>query len=370
MREKPIICEGCGAKLQFDNPNVSGYIPKEVYLKRLSEGKEILCQRCFQMKHYSKLKHIDLSNEELWKRFKKLLDRFKNVLWIIDIFDFEGNFRKEISSLLKNKNVIYVINKIDLLPKAVTRREMYDWLLERIGSDQIYLVSAMKKLGIQSLVRRLKVIRDDILIIGYTNAGKSSLINKICGTNITVSSFPNTTLDLIKIESTDLNLNLYDTPGITFGDRFIDILSPVCQQKILPLNELKRKTFKAVSEKFYLLGALVQIKVRELKTEKAIFQIFAPENVVIHETKPERVKELIEKQSGRFLVPPCKPGEIPTDRLNYKVKSIIINEGKEIVFPGIGWLTMKKGEVIFDIYFPDKMKIYKRKALINPRRRR
>ena len=369
MKPRIETCEGCGAKIQFEDPRVPGYIPKEVYSRRLSEGKEILCQRCFQIKYYSKLKHINFSSEIFMTQFREVVKGFSNILWVIDIFDFEGSFRREFSELFEDKNVIYIINKIDLLPKAITRKEIHDWVFKRIRSDQIYLVSAFKNLGIKSLFRRLKIVKDKILLVGCTNVGKSSLINRMCGTDITVSSYPNTTLNLIKAKPFGLDLDLYDTPGISFNDRFIDILSPSCQKKILPHRELSRKTFKAVTGRVYLLGALVQIRVKEVKTDKSIFQLFAPENVVIHDTKPERVKDLLKRQAGRFLVPPCKPKEISFDTLNWSKKSIIIKEGKEIVFPGIGWLTMKKGAAVFEIHIPGKLKIFVRDALINPKRR-
>jgi len=309
-------CKGCGAKIQFESPNVPGYIPREVYTKRITEGKEVLCQRCFQLKYYSKLKHISFSDKIKWNYFKELVKDFKNILWVIDIFDFEGSFRSELIELFKEKNVIYVINKIDLIPKAVSRKEIFNWALERIRSDQIYLVSVSKNFGIETLFRRLKIMNEKILVVGCTNVGKSSLLNKLCGIDITTSSFPNTTLGLIRAKLPESNAELFDTPGISFEDRFIDLLSFNCQKKILP-----------VVNRVYLFGALAQIKVKNIKDEKALFQLFAPENVVLHDAKLERVAELLEKQTGRFLVPPCKPNELSVNSLNWIKKSIIIDQG-------------------------------------------
>lgn len=54
-------CPGCGAAIQFEDPKKPGYIPREVYERRLEEGREILCQRCFRMKHYGKLEPVEFN---------------------------------------------------------------------------------------------------------------------------------------------------------------------------------------------------------------------------------------------------------------------------------------------------------------------
>lgn len=369
MDLKDNFCKGCGAKIQFESPSMPGYIPREVFIKRMSEGKEILCQMCFQLKHYSKLKHVVFPDKDSLDNFRKLMEGFENILWVIDMFDFEGSFRKELVKLLEGKRIIYVVNKIDLIPKAVSRKEIFNWVFEKIRDDQIYLVSVTKGLGIESLFRRLRIMNGKILIVGCTNVGKSSLLNKLCGTGITVSPFPNTTFDLVKAELPDSDVELFDTPGFSFEDRFTDLLSFNCQKKILPKTELKRKTFTAILNRVYFFGALVRIRVKDVENEKVRFQLFAPENVVLHDTKPERVEELLKKQVGKFLTPPCKPKELSMDSLKWVEKSIIIKEGQEIVFPGIGWLSMKKGSAEFEVIRPAKTKIFVRDALINPNRR-
>ncbi len=61
------------------------------------------------------------------------------------------------------------------------------------------------------------------LILGVTNVGKSSFLNKLTSKDVTVSAFVGTTLELLKTEIPDLGIEVYDTPpGIFTNDRLCD----------------------------------------------------------------------------------------------------------------------------------------------------
>ena len=54
----------------------------------------------------------------------------------------------------------------------------------------------------------------EFYFLGLTNAGKSTFLNALLDTKITVSEFPNTTEDFIKIKS--IYGNIYDTAGLIY----------------------------------------------------------------------------------------------------------------------------------------------------------
>jgi len=306
-------CAGCGAELQFEDPEKPGFIPKDVLERRLAEGKEILCQRCFKLKHYGKYEPVEFSSD-FKKELKNILEPFKLILWVIDITDFEGSYREDIKNLLKGKKIIYVVNKIDLLPKALSYKELKDWLKKKIKTDypeDIRLVSSKTGFGINSLRKHiLSFGYDKALTIGISNTGKSSLVNRLAEHTTLVSPLPGTTLGILKRKLKNARFYIYDTPGIMTKDRAIDLLSVECQYKIAKSNRLTRKTFKIDQKRAILVGGMAYITVDYEGNLKPIFQLFTYENVVLHETNINKAKELWKKRKGDFLVPPCKKEEL------------------------------------------------------------
>ena len=362
-------CAGCGAELQFDDPSKPGYIPFEVYEKRISEGKEVLCQRCYKLKHYGKITPVKM-NTDFKKELKNVLGSFDLVLYVIDITDFEGTYREDIAYLLSKKRVIYAVTKTDLLPKAVSKAQLKEWLKRRISAknpDDIRIVSAKKKFGINSLKKRLVSSgKDKTLVIGVTNVGKSSLVNELAESEVLSSPVPGTTLGMIRRKIKGFKFYLYDTPGIITNDRAIDFLSIDCQRKIVPSREMTRKTFKPQKSRAILIGGMAMMSVENPQNPAPIFQIFTYQNVKLHETKPEKAEGFFKERAGDFLIPPCYKGEL--EDVDWEERYFEIPEEEELVIAGLGWVNVKRGPLRTKIKFPKGVKIVKRDRLIIPRR--
>ncbi len=121
------------------------------------------------------------------------------------------------------KQLIYVFNKCDLIRKQDLKE------LEREYPSSFF-ISALKKRGIDRLRVALKKIANNwareslrIGIVGYPNAGKSSLINVLVpGSRLKVKSISGTTKKTEWIR--DGNIRIMDSPGvIPAGDDKIKI---------------------------------------------------------------------------------------------------------------------------------------------------
>lgn len=360
-------CPGCGVKLQFTDPEKPGYIPFEIYEKRLSSGEEILCQRCYKLKHYGRMIPVKL-NKDFKKDLKSYLGGFDVILWILDIFDFEGSYDEEILKLLKNKKVVYGINKIDLIPKAVALKEIKEWLKKRLNTDSedIRLLSATKRFGLRSMVKYLRRLADKSLVIGVTNVGKSSILNELCGYGTTISPFPGTTLGIIRRKVKDINFYLYDTPGIVTGKRIIDLLDPECQKKITPIKRVTRKTFKPENNRVIFIGGLCRLDIYFEGEKRPIFQIFSSENVVFHETNSKKADILMKERMGDILIPPCKKESY--DSYEWDEKLFELDKGEELAIAGLGWLSVRRGPFKVRVMLPKGIKVVLREALVNPYR--
>ncbi len=105
-----IICKGCGAVLQTTDKNKEGYIAK------IDESKkDLYCQRCYKLIHYNQMPKIIANNADYEKIIDSLLTKKGLIILVVDIFDFTGTFIPSILNKLRNKEVILVANKLDLL---------------------------------------------------------------------------------------------------------------------------------------------------------------------------------------------------------------------------------------------------------------
>ncbi len=209
------ICFGCGAHLQSENVNEIGYIPKE----KLNTS--VYCQRCFRLMHYG-----DKTNVDTPKSIDLILNNINNkdayVLFLVDYISLNKDVIK-VFKKIKTKKML-LISKADIMPKSV----IYEHLINNIKktyeiNDEIKIISAESGYNVNNLINYLyyKNIKE-VYLLGETNAGKSTLINKmmdLVGTNlnkITTSSMHNTTLDFIRLKLTD-DLTVIDSPGFVIN---------------------------------------------------------------------------------------------------------------------------------------------------------
>lgn len=112
------------------------------------------------------------------------------------------------------------------MPKSLKRERLIQWMkreAKELGLKpvDVFLVSAGRGQGIREVIDAIEHYRNgkDVYVVGCTNVGKSTFINRIIkevsGEEdiITTSQFPGTTLDAIEIPLDD-GSSLYDTPGI------------------------------------------------------------------------------------------------------------------------------------------------------------
>ena len=165
------ICIGCGAKLQDEIIALEGYT---------TNIENDLCSRCFRMKNYGEYQIVTKSNDEYIEILKEV-DKTKDlVLYIVDAL----NFGEDITSIRNyiSNNMILVVNKKDVLPKSVKDSKLIAYL-KNLGLDfkDIIVVSCHKNYNIDELMAMIKKHKSskNVYVVGNTNVGKSSLINKL-----------------------------------------------------------------------------------------------------------------------------------------------------------------------------------------------
>ncbi len=364
-------CIGCGIELQKENSEKQGFIPKNVFESR----KEIYCQRCFKIKNYGEYLPVELKKEDYRKEVNKATKGADVVLAVFDIIDFEGSFDDEILDILREKESIVAVNKLDLVPDKKHPSEVSDWVKSRLAEEgiaplDIAILSAKNGYGVNGIIRKLRHFfpnRANVVVLGTTNVGKSSIINGLLSEKkVTTSKYPGTTLKNLENLVSGTNITLIDTPGLIPEGRVSDMVCEECNLKIVPANEISRKTFKLDQNRLLMFGGLLWIKV--LSTDRPIFSAFASKDVRFHETNEGRLKDLLRDHSGDAISPPCEVCRDEYAALPMKTEEWTVETGEELVFKGLGWLSVKRGPLTVEVTLPEGADIILRNAFIKPKR--
>lgn len=372
MNEK-ISCIGCGIDIQTEDSKKQGYLPLSVLAKSI-EG-NVICRRCFRLKHHNEVSDVELGAEDFYKLIKTLSKKDALIVKVVDIFDFSGSWIEDVTNIVgKNKDIVLVANKMDLLPKSVKENKIKQWLYtmmkqKGVKVKDIVLISAIKNHGVEYLAHTLDKLRNkkDVYIIGATNVGKSTLINKLIELTsgdknvITTSHFPGTTLDMIEIPL-DKNTNIYDTPGIILNYDIAHYLDSKSLKVVLPKKEIKAKVFQLNSGQSLFLGGLCRMNF--VKGARQSFTIYLSNQVDIHRTKLENSEVIFTKHLGEMLTPPYKENlsifKNPTKRV-FKIE----NKKIDVVISGLGWITVNSSEgCLLEILAPKEIEVFTRLSII------
>lgn len=376
MKEKK--CIGCGEKLQYDNPILPGYIPKNI----LETRDNIICKRCFRLKHYGENLEKEEEKDVYRLEVKKAISEADIVIPIFDIIDFESSFTNEIIDLLEDKTILALINKIDLLPSYIHISEVSKWVNYYFNENNFFpsdiaFVSAEKKYGVNGIFRKIQYIAKNILkkkldtkikiaIMGVSNVGKSRLINLLLDKNSsTVSKFSGTTKKNIKnVKNTkEFKLEIIDTPGLIPDGRLSDLLNSDMSYKLVPSGEISRKTYRLKEKMVFMMSNLAYFEVLSNPKNKnsSIVSVYASKEVKFHVTNKNKVDELYSNLNFFNLL----------DEENYEkynknefiTREYTIDENEDLVISGLGYIEVKRGPLEVRLHLPKYVKVVVRKSI-------
>ena len=372
--DNKIYCIGCGAEIQSENQNKQGYLPKSVVEKSIDEN-NLVCKRCFRLKNYNEVSDVELGAEDFYKLIKTLSKKDGLIVKVVDIFDFSGSWIEDVIDIVgNNKDILLVANKLDLLPKSVKQNKIKQWLFKMLKAKgikvkDILLISAIKNHGIEEAAARIDELRNgkDVYIIGATNVGKSTFINKLIELTtgdknvITTSHFPGTTLGMIEIPL-DRATSIYDTPGIILDYDIAHYLDAKSLKLVMPKKEIKARVFQLNAEQSLFFGGMARVDF--LKGERQSFTLYASNLVDIHRTKLSNADALFEKHLGTLLKPPFEDN-ISIFKNQVKKNFKIDDRKIDIVISGLGWITVNSDSGCeIDIYVPEEIEVFVRESII------
>jgi len=368
------FCIGCGAKIQSQDKSLPGYIAESVLNEK--DPKDLVCQRCFRIRHYSDVITTCLSNDDYLNIINKISKENALIVKIVDIFDFSGSFVPAIKRLTGNKDVILVGNKMDLLPKNVKQEKILSWLKLMLANEGFSVLDSIlisAKYGnnfddLMNMIYKYKGQRN-VYLVGSTNVGKSKIINQIlrryCGAEadvVTVSANPGTTIGIIGFPLSDGTM-IFDTPGVINKHQYTHYLTRPSYKMTVPKKEIKPLVFQLSEGQTLFFGGLARIDIVSGETGDRINVITYFANTLnVHRTKTERADDLYATKLYSLLTPPFSAEEDVPKWVFHDFK-IRDNLKYDIVFSGLGFVTMR-GPFNIRTHAPFVVGVYVRPAII------
>ena len=183
-------CLGCGAIIQFDDKDQTGYINKDVYDKRKSGNKEILCERCFRLKHYNEVEKVTICEEKFLSFAKDYVTNNMLICFIVDLFDLEGTLINNINEVFPHNEILVIGNKYDLFMRSNRPTKIKKYLTEYLSERDIKTVGtiitsatdqASGKKVYDTILKTIdaKKLSKEVFFFGMTNSGKTTLLKAI-----------------------------------------------------------------------------------------------------------------------------------------------------------------------------------------------
>lgn len=308
-------CLGCGVNINSNN----------------------LCERCFRIKHYNDYKKVDHASIE-FESIKSNITKDDLVVLVVDLLNIPNDFDviKDIKS-----NIILALTKFDLMPNNNEERYIKYFNRYNLNIIDTIIISSLKNYNLDSLYSSIKnnLKSNNVYFIGYTNAGKSSLINKLIynytsyDSFITTSSMPNTTLGTISIRLDDFTL--IDTPGIVDSKNITNYLDSKQIKKISSVQKIKPITYQIKGTQFIKVDDFIALEVSD-------------NNIIIY--MPNNLK--IDRYYKKIDI---------LEKLNKNV--INIESVCDLVIPGLGFIKVLKPGTI-TLYKEDKVGFFLRDNII------
>ena len=321
-------CIGCGAKLQLD-PKLEGYTTS------LSNK---LCERCFKIRNYNEYQVVIKDNNNYLDILSNINKTNDLVVLVVDLF----NINKDLNTFSKfiDNDILLVLTKADLIPS--NNEEKFKSFFDKYNLNIIdkIVISSYTNYNFDELYSMINKYRSSnkVYIVGYTNAGKSTMINKIIYNysnnveQITTSNLPSTTLNTIEI-----NLGEYtiiDTPGL-LDNNIINYIDSNTLKKIIPKKKIKPITYQVKGSQIFIIDNIMRLDCDDT-------------NLTFFISNTLDIKRIYKDTNSLK---------------EYKKYTFDVKDGEDIVIAGLGFVKISKSCKV-DIYIVGETDVFVRESLI------
>lgn len=338
----PKKCIGCGSILQNEAIDQRGYV------KNLESD---YCQSCFRLKHYRDFKRVKAQVDD--GATLSFIESFKGtIFWVLDIMHLNQSMHSGLLRSLRNKEVVLIVNKRDLLPRDTSDNKLKQSIMrtlkyEDVNLAEILFVSALKRSTLEPLLPYIEY--GDCAVVGCVNAGKSSILNRLLGKeDLSVSPVASTTADVVRIETGAHDL--YDTPGLSTETALLEKIGDEALVSLSPQKTIKPMVFQLYQKQTLIFGNLGAVTVTPVDTITVISYV----PFEIKRVKPERRDANLALTHDFMIENPEYTGR----------KWGNLEERMDLEIFDIGFISIHGNLKELETYFDKSAEIITRKALI------
>lgn len=357
--KRVLRCYHCGAILQCDDPNEKGYIIPES-LNRATPIQIIYCDKCFEM--MKAFNNSELA-QEIDQEVLKILDDANAtdayILWVVDLFSFNGVLNPEIAKKVKKLNLTVIGTKRDLFAKNVSDESLIAYLNERFNAygikpKSVRLFSSSSKFDAKAYIEAMNTARQghDVYMIGNLTSGKTSIINKALkgfenktNRQIKTIKYPGTSVEVLEIPLSRSSF-FYELPGISQDTSVISKLEKEAVKIITPKKEIRVTSRTMGPGEALMVGSLAAFEIINGKT--LTYRFYSAEAVETRKVSLKKLDDYIKENNIRRSVRPVSERLLSFhdyDMFEYAME----NDKKwhDIGIEGLGWLSfVAQGQII------------------------
>lgn len=358
-QSRVLRCYHCGAILQCENENEKGYIIPES-LHRATPIQIIYCDRCFEtMKAFNNSELEQKVDQEVLKILDDAYATDALIIWVVDLFSFNGTLNSEIAKKVKKLNVIVVGNKRDLFPANVKEESLVEYLVETFNAygikpKSVRLLGAANKIDSKELIDSMNAARKghDVYMIGNSTSGKTSIINRAMkgfenktSRQIKTITYPGTSVNVLEIPLSRSSF-FYELPGISQTTSATGKLEKDVIRQIVPKKAVKVVTRSMSAGDALMVGSLAAFEV--IKGKATNYRFYSAEGVETRKVQSKKLDDYINENNIRRFARPVS--ERLVSFLDYDMFEYAMENDKkwhDIAIEGLGWLSfIAQGQMI------------------------
>ena len=353
-----IRCHSCGAILQSDNKKEAGFISKSVI--EAGAPKIPYCNSC-----YEKMLTLNQGalNQEVDKEVLKILKDATAtdalILWVVDLFTFNGTLNPDIVKKVKKLNVVVIGTKKDLFPPFASEESLRRFIDERfsdigINPIDIEIVGNEASFNPLEFAKKIDGFRKghDVYMIGNSNSGKTTMINKFLKVYnnktkwpIKTELYPNTNVNVLEIPLSNSSF-FYELPDLSNATSVFSKVEKDVQKIIVPHKQVVMSRRFIGEGNAIVVGNLACLYL--IKGHHTSVRVFAAEKVESRVLPIDRVDRFSEENKFKHMVRPVSERFVSFedfDMFEYDLENDDLRH--DIAIEGLCWFSMRgRGQTI------------------------
>ena len=353
-------CFHCGAILQTTDKNDKGYIDEKT-INMYDNNALLYCNNCYNdLRNYNSSQVLNPVESEVINILKDANATDAFIIWVVDLFSFNGNLPKEVVKMVKHLKVSVVGTKRDLFSQYIDDDTFIRYLNERFKASgikpySVRLFGSEDEINAPQLMEAINIARQghDVYLIGSLTSGKTSLINRMMKNfenkskwHITIDEYPGTNVKVLTVPLSNSSF-FYELPGFENNDSILNKIEKPNTKYLTPRKKVSITTKILNEHDALMVGNLATFTLQ--KGVQTTVRFYSAEDVEIKKTKSSHIDEINAENIRRRFIRPVS--DRFTHFSDYDVFSFEVEDDEkvhDISIQGLGWFSfIGKGQTFF-----------------------